>query len=84
MLGIKVDKSENKLVKRWQFTKVVVPFADIVEVAFDPTYAGSDKTAIRIGIPYGATNRLLIRTKITNYILFTTNAEFLEIKSILL
>lgn len=53
MLGIKADKSEDNLIIRWQFSKEVIPLADIVEVAFDPTNAGSDKTAIRIGMPYG-------------------------------
>ncbi|WP_339314557.1 hypothetical protein [Paenibacillus sp. FSL R10-2734] len=80
MLGIKVAKSEDNLVIRWQFSKVVIPLADIVALEFDPTYAGSDKTAIRIGMPYGAANRLLIRTKSTNYILFTTNADVIRDK----
>ncbi|ARA98710.1 MULTISPECIES: hypothetical protein [Geobacillus] len=74
MSGIKVEKLNDKLVISWLLSKIEVPISDIVKVTFDDTYGGEEKTAIRIGTPYGATDRLVILTHSNTYILFTTDA----------
>ena len=51
----------------------VVTLEDIIEVTEDDTYGGKQADAIRIGPPYGTTDRILIKTKKKDYILFTTN-----------
>ncbi|NRD79866.1 hypothetical protein HPT25_21245 [Bacillus sp. BRMEA1] len=73
MLGIDVEKVGSELVIRHQLTKVEIPINDIVNVTSDDTYAGKEKDAIRIGSPYGNTDRIAIQTKTNNYVLFTTN-----------
>lgn len=72
-VGIEVNKSEKDLKIKWQLTEVSIPLHEIVEVVEDDTYAGADTSAIRIGAPYGTTDRIYIKTKKENYILFTTN-----------
>ncbi|WP_088012314.1 hypothetical protein [Gottfriedia acidiceleris] len=73
MLGIKVEKIGNELIIKHQLTKVEIPINEIVNVTSDDTYAGKEKDAIRIGSPYGTTDRIAIQTKTNNYLLFTTN-----------
>ncbi|WP_046212420.1 SunI/YnzG family protein [Paenibacillus wulumuqiensis] len=73
MLGIDVKKVDNDIVIKHQFTKLVIPVADIISVSLDDTYGGKEANAIRIGTPYGTTDRVAIQTKTNNYILFTTN-----------
>jgi len=34
---------------------------------------GEEKSAVRIGFPYGSTNRIVIKTANSTYLLFTTN-----------
>jgi hypothetical protein len=63
--------NENLVIK-WQLTKVEIPISDIIEVTSDDTYGGEDKTAIRIGHPYGTTDRIVVKTKAETYILFTS------------
>ncbi|MGG1217525.1 hypothetical protein ABE236_08680 [Priestia endophytica] len=46
---------------------------DIIEVTEGETYGGKEKQAVRIGMPYGTTDRMVIKTVKQNYILFTTN-----------
>ncbi|PDY44658.1 SunI/YnzG family protein [Bacillus pseudomycoides] len=72
-LGINVKKTEKELIIKWQFTKINIPLKEIVEITEDDTYAGEKSNAIRIGSPYGTTNRILIKTQTQDYILFTTN-----------
>lgn len=73
MLGIDVKQVENDIVIRHQFTKLVIPIEDLVSVSLDDTYGGQEADAIRIGTPYGTTDRVAIQTKTKNYLLFTTN-----------
>ncbi|MGA4466835.1 hypothetical protein ACPA2L_30175 [Bacillus bombysepticus] len=74
MLGINVIKTTEELIIKWQLAKVSIPLNEIIEVTEDDTYAGVEKTdAIRIGTPYGTTNRILIKTRKQDYVLFTTN-----------
>lgn len=70
---IEVHKTDKELIIQWQLTEVRIPFQEIVEVVEDETYAGEDTSAIRIGAPYGTTDRIYIKTKKYNYILYTTN-----------
>ncbi|RSL32112.1 hypothetical protein D7Z54_16925 [Salibacterium salarium] len=77
MLGIKVEKSKDNLMIKWQLSKTEIPLSDITEVKLDDTYGGNDKTAIRIGTPYATTDRIAIETVNGNYILFTTNVQSL-------
>lgn len=73
MLGIKIGKSQNNLVIKWQLTKIEVPIGEIEDVFQDNTYAGNNKEALRLGTPYGTTDRIVIKTKSKDYILFTSN-----------
>ncbi|WP_062679214.1 SunI/YnzG family protein [Parageobacillus toebii] len=74
MLGIKVETLNDNLVISWLLSKIEIPIFDIVEVTLDDTYGGEEKTAIRIGAPYGETDRVVIQTRSNTYILFTTDA----------
>ncbi|WP_298828896.1 hypothetical protein [uncultured Planococcus sp.] len=78
MFEVFVKKVNSEIVIRWLLTKITIPLADILAVATDDTYAGKEKKAIRIGMPYGTTDRVVILTKENTYILFTTN--YLEIQ----
>ncbi|TXC92917.1 hypothetical protein FS935_01615 [Metabacillus litoralis] len=73
MLGISVTKSYDTVIVKWQLSKVEIAVADILDVCLDDTYGGEEKGAIRIGTPYGTTDRVVIKTKIKTYILYTTN-----------
>ncbi|WP_242217833.1 hypothetical protein [Bacillus cereus group sp. BfR-BA-01380] len=73
MLGIKVTKTDEELMIEWQLAKVCIPLKEIIEVTEDDTYGGEEASAIRIGTPYGTTDRILIRTTKQKYLLFTTN-----------
>ncbi|WP_025691173.1 SunI/YnzG family protein [Paenibacillus zanthoxyli] len=85
MLGIDVKKQNEKLIITWQLTKIEIPIDDIRDVLFDDTYGGEEKSAIRIGAPYGTTDRVVIKTISNTYILFTTNVHSIlsKIKSYL-
>ncbi|MFP7486390.1 hypothetical protein SFC65_19690 [Priestia filamentosa] len=73
MVGIDVKKTEKELIIKWQLTKITIPLEDIIKVSEDNTYGGAKADAIRIGPPYGTTDRIFIETKKQDYIIFTTN-----------
>lgn len=74
MIGVKVEKSKENLVINWQLSKIEIPIKEINDVFLDPNYGGEEKSAVRIGFPYGSTDRVVIKTANNTYILFTTNA----------
>lgn len=41
-------------------------------MTYDDTYAGKSKTAMRIGYPYGTTERIIIQTVQTDYLIYTS------------
>lgn len=71
MFELNVEKLKDKIIIKWQLSKILIPVSEIVEVTEDDTYSGQEKNAIRIGIPYGTTNRIVIKTTTETYILFT-------------
>lgn len=73
MFDIFIKKVNSDVVIRWLLTKTTIPLSDILTVTTDDTYGGKEKQAIRIGMPYGTTDRVVIITKKSTYILFTTN-----------
>lgn len=74
MLGIDVIKTTEELIIKWQLAKVSIPLNEIIKVTEDDTYAGVEKLdAIRIGTAYNTTDRIVIKTKKQDYVLFTTN-----------
>lgn len=73
MFEIFVKKVNSDIVIRWLFTKITIPISDILTVTTDDTYGGKEKQAIRLGRPYGTTDRVVVITKESTYILFTTN-----------
>ncbi|EGA90951.1 putative cytoplasmic protein [Planococcus donghaensis MPA1U2] len=73
MFEVYVKQVDTDIVIKWLFTKIKIPIADIVTITTDDTYGGKEKTAIRIGMPYGTTDRVVIVTKQSTYLLFTTN-----------
>ncbi|UQZ46156.1 PH domain-containing protein [Bacillus sp. PK3-037] len=74
MIGVKVEKSKENLVINWQLSKIEIQIKEINDVFLDPNYGGEEKSAVRIGFPYGSTDRVVIKTANNTYILFTTNA----------
>ncbi|MDO7905060.1 hypothetical protein Q5741_01370 [Paenibacillus sp. JX-17] len=70
MIGIQVKKVEDQLIIRWQLSKTIIPIADITEIYLDDTYAGTDPAAVRIGLPSGTSERIVIRTHKQSYVLF--------------
>ncbi|MFP7298664.1 hypothetical protein [Neobacillus niacini] len=72
-MEMKVKKIDNDIVIKHLFTKVVIPISDLISVSFDDTYGGEEKDAIRIGHPRSSTERIAIKTKTVNYLLFTPN-----------
>lgn len=75
MFGLSVKKVNESVFIKWQFTKVEIPISDILEVSLDETYGGADPSAIRIGNPSGALDRVVLKTKKHTYILFTSNIQ---------
>lgn len=73
MFEIFVKKVNSDIVIRWLLSKITIPISDILTVTTDDTYGGEEKQAIRIGMPYGTTDRVVIITNENTYILFTTN-----------
>lgn len=80
MFEIFVKKVNSDIVIRWLLSKTTIPISDILTVSSDDTYGGKEKQAIRIGMPYGTTDRVVITTKESTYILFTTNYISIEEK----
>ncbi|GLI88642.1 SunI/YnzG family protein [Bacillus subtilis] len=77
MLGINVEKSNENLIINWQLSKIEIPIKEINDVFLDLNYGGEEKSAVRIGFPYGSTDRVVIKTANHTYILFTTNAALI-------
>ncbi|MBN8251626.1 PH domain-containing protein [Priestia flexa] len=73
MLSINITKTNEVLTIKWQFSTFTIPLEDIIEVKKDETYGGQQADAIRIGTPYGTTDRIYIKTKNQTYLIFTTN-----------
>ena len=69
----KVSQVNDQLHIKWQLSKIDIPLSEIKEVSNDGTYAGEGKAAIRIGFPYGHTDRVVIKTNKETYIIFTSN-----------
>jgi hypothetical protein len=74
----KVSQVNDQLHIKWQISKIDIPLSEIKEVLNDETYAGEDKAAIRIGYPYGHTDRVVIKTSKETYIIFTSNEGLKE------
>ncbi|UGB33110.1 SunI/YnzG family protein [Metabacillus sp. B2-18] len=73
MLGLNIKKSNNIVSIKWQLTKVEIPTSEIIDVS-------EEKEAIRIGTPYGTTDRVVIKTTKKTYILYTTNPTSIKNK----
>lgn len=80
MLGINISKEDDQIIVTWQFAKIEIPIQDITAVELDDSYGGTESSAIRIGTPYGTTDRVIINTKSNTYILFTTNYTAIQNK----
>lgn len=77
-MEVKVSKNGDKLKIKWQLSNINIPLSDIKEVRNDDTYGGEEKTAMRIGYPYGHTDRVVIQTRSETYILFTSQGGLKE------
>lgn len=69
----KVSVKHHNLRIKWQFSTIDIPVSDITDVTLDDTYAGEEKRAIRLGFPYGHTDRVVIKTRSETYLLYTSN-----------
>ncbi|MFS0663332.1 PH domain-containing protein [Bacillus mojavensis] len=74
MIGVKVEKSKENLVINWLLSKIEIPFKEINDVSLDLNYGGEEKSTVTLGFPNGSTDRVVIKTANSTYILFTTNA----------
>ncbi|RLL48437.1 hypothetical protein D8M04_04030 [Oceanobacillus piezotolerans] len=77
-MEVKVTKKNEALHIKWQLSNIEIPFSKIIEVLNDDTYAGKVKNGIRIGLPYGHTERVVINTDSETYIIYTNNAGLKE------
>ncbi|UOE77497.1 SunI/YnzG family protein [Parageobacillus thermoglucosidasius] len=80
MSGVKVEKVDDHVVISWLLSKIEIPISWITGITLGNTYGGEEKTAIRIGAPYGNTDRVVIKTNSNTYILFTTNGVSIKNK----
>ncbi|WP_034762099.1 SunI/YnzG family protein [Rossellomorea vietnamensis] len=74
-MEVKVSRNNEDLRIKWQLSQIDIPLSEIKDVTMDDTYGGEDKKAIRIGFPYGHTDRVVIKTRSETYILYTSNGE---------
>ena len=72
-MEVKVSRNNENLRIKWQLSQIDIPLSEIKDVTMDDTYGGEDKKAIRIGLPYGHTDRIVIKTLSETYILYTSN-----------
>lgn len=72
-VDMNVKKREKEFVIQWGLATIYIPLEDIIEVTEDETYGRKDKKAVRIGMPYEPTDRIVIKTVKQNDLLFTTN-----------
>ncbi|MCR8847981.1 PH domain-containing protein [Rossellomorea sp. SC111] len=72
-MEVKVSRNNENLRIKWQLSQIDIPLSEIKDVTLDDTYGGEVKKAIRIGFPYGHTDRIVIKTHSEKYILFTSN-----------
>jgi hypothetical protein len=77
-MEVKVSKNDDNLNIKWQLSNIIIPLSDIKKVRDDDTYGGEGKTAMRIGYPYGHTDRVVIQTSSETFILFTSNGGLKE------
>ncbi|KHF40508.1 SunI/YnzG family protein [Halalkalibacter okhensis] len=71
-MEVKVSEKNGNLQIRWILNKIEIPILEIIEVLSDDTYSGEEKASIRIGFPYGNTDRVVIKTKKETYTIFTS------------
>jgi hypothetical protein len=72
LFELRVNEKDGILQIKWQLSKIEIPLTEIMSVENDDTYGGEEKSAMRIGNPYGHTDRVVIKTKTETYILFTS------------
>lgn len=72
-MEVKVSRNNENLRIKWQLSQIEIPLSQIKGVLMDDTYGGEEKMAIRIGFPYGHTDRIVIKTHSETYILYTSN-----------
>ncbi|MDT8861251.1 hypothetical protein N0O92_13495 [Alkalihalobacillus sp. MEB130] len=78
MFEVKIEQTKDDIVFKWQLSKMNIPITDIVDVTSDDTYAGDKSSVMRIGYPYGTTERIYIKTQKSNYLVFTSKASIKE------
>ncbi|MBW3112333.1 MULTISPECIES: PH domain-containing protein [Bacillaceae] len=77
-MEVKVSRKDGNLHIKWQLSQIDIPISNIKEVSMDDTYSGEEKMAVRIGLPYGHTDRVVIKTRSKTYILYTSNGGLKE------
>lgn len=61
-VGMDVEKREKEFVIQGGLAIIHIPLKKITEVTEDETYGGKEKQAVRIGMSYGTTDRIVIKT----------------------
>jgi len=71
VIKVEVKEKDGNLQIKWLLSKIDIPLSDITEVLSDDTYGGEEPAAIRLGFPYGNSDRVVIKTVKETYIIFT-------------
>ncbi|NPC92690.1 hypothetical protein HOO54_10725 [Bacillus sp. WMMC1349] len=67
----------NSLVLKFGLSKTEIPLGDIVEIKESDQYGTAERVDHRIGIPYGQPDRVVIKTKTNNYLVFLNGSHLL-------
>ncbi|MDA7025749.1 PH domain-containing protein [Bacillus sp. CLL-7-23] len=69
--------TENCLVLKFGLSKTEIPLVDIVTIKESDQYGTAERVDHRIGIPYGQPDRVVIKTKTNNYLVFLNGSHLL-------
>ncbi|YCA45914.1 hypothetical protein M1E11_12990 [Bacillus sp. JZ8] len=75
-IDMNVEKREKELIIQWRLATIYSSLEAVIEVTEDETYVGKEKQAVHIGIRYGTTDRIVIKTMKQNDLLLITNIKY--------
>ncbi|MEB8653322.1 hypothetical protein P4388_24715 [Bacillus thuringiensis] len=73
MLNVNVQKSDEYIMVKWQSAEINIPVKDIINITTNDTSLKKLDHVVYIGIPSPSKKKVIIKTKILNYVLFTPN-----------
>ncbi|PQQ47856.1 SunI/YnzG family protein [Bacillus thuringiensis] len=79
MLRINVEKFEKIIMIEWNSAEIRIPLNDIITISTIDIPLNKFDHLVYIGTPFPSKKKILIKTKILNYVLFVANpSEILE------